>query len=407
MMLDKKNLLNICKIFEESCQKRNIKSNYDEFLKLNQSFKEVAQRLMALRTEQNTIKNRTQTAIELKQKIAQLNHQKEDAEAALNAWLLNQPNMLLSDVPAGKDEKENQIIFSTQIPEKITRPHYEIIDSLIMKSEAATISGSRFVIFKSALSQLKNALVNFMLEHNRQRGYEEYTIPYLVTEQSFYGTGQFPKFKDEAFCLTDNKWLISTGEISLVNMFRNCVFEKSELPKLCMTYSPCFRSEAGAAGKDTKGLIRLHQFHKIELVTICTPDQATAMHEKKLETAKSILNLLQLPYRVLLLCGGDTGFSAAKQYDVEVWLPGMQRWLEIASCSQCATFQATRANIKYKNNEKLEFVHTLNGSALPIERLIAAIIENYYQEDGSILIPQTLLPWMNNQQRILITDQLV
>lgn len=348
----------------------------------------------SIRFEQNKIKNYNEQAILLKKQFIELSEERKLLENQIEEFLINQPNILLDLVPIGKSEADNLVIEETgnnSCENKI--PHFDLIENLIMKNEAAIVSGTRFVILKNALSKLKNALHQYMLESNMQERYEEYTIPYLVNEECLFGTGQLPKFAMDAFKTTENKWLISTGEISLVNIWRDKIFNAQDLPKLCMTFSPCFRSEAGAAGKDTKGLIRLHQFHKLELVTICTKEDADKMHEKKLNAAKKILNALNLPYRVLLLCGADTGFTATKQYDIEIWMPGMQRYLEVASCSQCGNFQAIRANIRYRNNDgKLEYAHTLNGSSLPIERLLAAIIENYWQYDR-LIIPQILRPY--------------
>lgn len=388
--------------YQKSLIKRNISQteaskSFEEFFKLDENLRRIITKQEHLRAKQNQLKGATQEAILLKTELQNLASQRANYEKEMDEFLLNQPNILLDDVHFGSDEKDNKIIFETPkiSTSKNQKPHYELIDNLIMKDSAAHVSGSRFVIFKKELSLLKRALTEFMLTSNATEGYEEYVIPYLVNESSLYSTGQLPKFSEDAFKTVDGRWLISTGEISLVNMFGNQVFSPSDLPKLCMTFSPCFRSEAGAAGRDTRGLMRLHQFHKLELVTICKKEDAQAMHEKQLKAAQKILDALNLQYRVLLLCGADTGFTASKQYDIEVWMPGLNRYFEIASCSQCSTFQAVRANIRYKNNEGiLEFAHTLNGSSLPIERLIAAIIENYAQDDR-IIIPQALRPYMN------------
>jgi len=393
-MLDKKWLINNREMYEESCRKRNIGSDFENFEQLYKNFQDLTAKFEEKRAQQNKIQGACEESRILKEEIANLTEKRRQAQEELENWMLNCPNILLEDVPAGKDEKENQIIFRSEIPAKIAEKkgihHYDLVDNLIMKEEAINISGSRFVIFKHALSKLKRALSEFMLELNASQGYEEYTVPYVVNQECLFGTGQLPKFAEDAFCTTQNKWLISTGEISLVNLFRDYVFEPGDLPKLCMTFSPCFRSEAGAAGRDTKGIIRLHQFHKVELVTICLPEQAEELHQKKLKAATTILEKLGLAYQILLLCGGDSGFTASKQYDVEVWMPGLGRYLEIASCSQCSSFQAIRTNIRYKGETKTAFVHTLNGSALPIERLVAAIIENFSNEDGSISIPEVL-----------------
>lgn len=391
-MLDKKFLINNKELVLESMKKRGYENYEKEFLwfeKNYDNYKKNLTEIEKLKAEQNAIKGFNERAIEIKQSISNLEEVLKKTEEILDEWLFNQPNIISNDVPFGKSADDNKVIFQTEIKTKDSKPHFELIDNLVMKEESVQVSGARFNIFKKELSKLQRALVNFMIDHNEKHGYEEYSIPYIVKEQSFFGTGQFPKFKLEAFETNDNNWLISTGEVSLVNMFANYTFKKEYLPKLTMTYSPCFRKEAGSAGKDTKGLIRLHQFHKVELVTICTEEMAEELHQKKLQTACKILDLLEIPYRILLLCSQDMGFTAKKQYDIEIWMPGMNRFLEIASCSQCGTFQAMRANIKYKEDGKNKFAHTLNGSSLPIERLIAGIVENHY-ENGVIKIPAVL-----------------
>jgi len=410
--LERKWLLNNQEKHQASALKRNIaqdtaQTDFAKLSKLDIQLREIITKQETTRAEQNQIKGFNDQARALKDALVELTNERNNIESKVHEFLINQPNILLDEVPAGKSEADNVVIFETTKSNKITTPHYDLIDDLVMKDEAAHISGSRFVILKSALSMLKHALTSFMLEMNRNQGYEEYTVPYVVNESALFGTGQLPKFAEDAYQLTQGQWLISTGEIALVNMFGNRFFNEHELPKLCMTFSPCYRSEAGSASRDTKGLIRLHQFHKLELVTICTKENANAMHEKKLNAAKKILDALELPYRILLLCGADTGFTAAKQYDIELWLPGMQRYLEIASCSQCGTFQAVRANIKYKTSDgKNEYAHTLNGSALPIERLLVGIIEKYSTTDG-IMIPKVLEAYMNGTKMIKFDNTII
>ncbi len=399
-MLERKWLLQNQEKHQQSANKRNIAqetytNDFTKFIELDSKMRDIITQQESTRAKQNQIHGFNDEARALKDDFLRLTQERCALEAQMHEFLINQPNILLDEVPAGSSEDDNVVIFETTKPTHITTPHFDLIDNLIMKDESANISGSRFVILKSTLSELKRALTNFMIESNKEDGYQEYTIPYIVNESALFGTGQLPKFSEDAYKLTHGQWLISTGEIGLVNMFGGKVFLQDELPKLCMTFSPCFRSEAGAASRDTRGMIRLHQFHKLELVTICTKEKAHDLHEKKLNAARKILDALGIPYRVLLLCGADTGFTASKQYDIEVWLPGMQRYLEIASCSQCGTFQAVRANIRYKNEDgKMEFAHTLNGSSLPIERLLVAIIENY-ATDGGIVIPEALKRYIN------------
>lgn len=387
-MLNKKLLEQNQEIYLNSLEKRLQENNIKEFHQLNKNFKEASLNYETLRSEQKKIKEKN---IQLKENVMKAEKLQKEASEKLRVWLLSQPNILNDDVHKG-DESNNKVIFESEFeknPNSIH--HHEFIQNLVMQKEAAQVSGARFIIFKKELTKLKQCLISIMTEMNEEEGYEAYTIPYIVNEESLYGTGQLPKFYEEAFSATNGQWLISTAEISLVNMFANKIFSLKELPKLCMSVSPCFRSEAGSAGKDTKGLIRLHQFHKCELVTICLAQDAEKLHQKKLNAAKQILNILKLPYKVLLLSGADTGFSAAKQYDIEVWMPGMNKYVEIASCSQCNDFQARRANIKVKNNNQTEFVHTLNGSSLPCERLIAAIIENYYDKaTDKVILPDIL-----------------
>ncbi len=405
-MLDRKWLIQNQEAYETSCKKRNIQSQYDLFLEKEKNLKEIIKIQEKKRFEQKQIKNFNEQAVALKNELIKLNEKKDFYENDLNNWLMIQPNIVLEEAPYGIDEKDNKVVFESHFSKKTEEKHHEdIIKNLIMKDESVNLSGSRFVIFKKSLSKLKNALAKFMIENNEKFGYELYSVPYLVNESALYGTGQLPKFSEDAFKTTENKWLISTGEVSLLNMFKDYVFQEFDLPKLCMTYSPCFRSEAGSGGRDTKGIIRLHQFHKVELVSICKPEDANAIHQKQLECAKNILNTLKLPYQVLLLCAADSAFTASLQYDIEVWMPGMNKFVEIASCSQCSNFQAIRTNIKYKTDKKNEFVYTLNGSSLPIERLIAAICENYYFEN-KILIPDCLQDELKGKYINVETDEI-
>lgn len=400
-MLDKKFLIENPQIYEENMRKRNANSDFATFQELHTQHKTLINEIQALRTQQKQIVGFSEEAKTIKEQISTLEITERKLEQKLQKWLYEQPNLLLDEVPSGKTEEENQVIFQTPIPAtpKNVQPHYDLIDNLVMKEESSNLSGSRFLVLKKELAKLKRALMNFLIQHNEENGYEFYDVPFIVNEECLYGTGQLPKFREDAFQLTNNQWLISTGEIPLVNLFANKCFAEEDLPKLCTTYSACFRSEAGSASRDTKGMIRLHQFHKVELVSICTEENVEFYHQKQLETAKKALDKLGLAYRVILICSGDTGFTAQKQYDIEVWLPGSDRFVEIASCSQCGTFQARRANIKYKNKDKKNcFAYTLNGSSLPLERLIAAIIENYYDsEKNAFNIPLVLQSFMGTK----------
>jgi seryl-tRNA synthetase len=386
-MLDIKFLRQNKEAFLENMKKRNAQADYDFFELKDSEYRQLLGKQEHLRSLQKKNHGQNEEAVKLKEQLHSLSQQTDELEKEIESWLLRQPNFLNDEVPVGTTDEDNKVVFESAIRKKTQNiPHFDLIENLIMKDAAANMSGSRFLVLKNDLAKLHRALVNFMLDHNTENGYSEYTIPYLAKENALYTTGQLPKFAEDAFLTNSNHWLISTGEVSLVNLFSQHCFSEDELPVLSMTYSPCFRKEAGSAGRDTKGMIRLHQFHKVELVSICTPENSEELHQKQLNTACAILEKLELPYRILLICSGDAGFTAQKQYDIEVWMPGLQRYLEIASCSNCGDFQARRGNIKYKKDGKNHFVHTLNGSSLPIERLIAAIVENYYDASKKAIV---------------------
>jgi len=268
---------------------------------------------------------------------------------------------------------------------------------------AAKISGARFVVLKGALARLERALAAFMLDlHTSEFGYLETNPPYLVKDPALYGTGQLPKFAEDLFQTKNDYWLIPTAEVSLTNLVAREILDETKLPLRFTAHTPCFRSEAGAAGKDTRGMIRQHQFSKVELVSITTPEQSEAEHERMTGCAEEVLKRLGLPYRVMLLCAGDTGFSARKTYDIEVWLPGQNTFREISSCSNCGDFQARRMKARFKRAgaKETEFVHTLNGSGLAVGRTLVAVMENYQQADGSIKIPPALVPYMGGLTEI-------
>lgn len=323
-------------------------------------------------------------------------------EQGLNDALLRLPNFPDVSVPEGKSGEENvQIRTEGRIPEFAfeAKPHWQIGEALgILDFNAAgKISGSRFTVLRGKGAALERALVSFMLElHIGEHGYTEIFAPYLVTAQTMQGTGQLPKFEEELFRLErDQLYLIPTAEVSVTNLHRDDFFDEKDLPKRYVSYSACFRREAGSYGKDTKGLIRNHQFNKVELVWFAKPE--TAFNDLEILTghAEEVLKRLKIPYRTLLLCSGDMGFSSAKTYDLEVWMPGEKRWREISSCSCFTDFQARRMNIKYKTSAgKKDFVHTLNGSGVAVGRLFAAILENYQQKDGTVLLPEALQPYL-------------
>ncbi len=321
----------------------------------------------------------------------------------LNEILSRIPNILDEKVPFGKDENDNvEVEKWGEIPKFDFTPksHYEIGKDLKLLDfeQSSIISGARFSTLSGDLAKLERALSNFMLDFACENGFMEISPPNLVKDKAMFGSSQLPKFSEEAFKTVDGYWLIPTAEVSLVNLVAEKTLMEEELPLRFTAYTPCFRREAGSAGKDTKGMIRQHQFKKVELVSITSPQDSQKEHEKITEIACKILQKLNLPYRKILLCSGDTGFGAIKTYDIEVWLPSENRYREISSCSNCGDFQARRMNAKYKKDGKNHFVHTLNGSALAVGRTIIAILENYQNQDGSVNIPEILQKYIKTNK---------
>ena len=345
-------------------------------------------------------------------------------DEAMRQSLARIPNLTRDEVPVGASEADNVAVKGWgAIPsfDFTPKPHWELGETLgILDLERATkLSGARFAVYKGAGAKLERALINFMLDqHTTRHGYTEILPPFMVNSKSLFGTGQLPKFGDDLFRCEDgaefvpgeyrdnDHWLIPTAEVPITNLYRDEILDDAKLPIQLTAYTPCFRAEAGAAGKDTRGIIRQHQFQKVELVKFVRPEESDAEHEKLTRDAEEILELLGLPYRRVLLCTGDTGFSAAKTYDLEVWLPGQGVYREISSCSNFEAFQARRANIRFKpaagagGKSKYEFVHTLNGSGLAVGRTWLAILENYQQADGSVAVPEALKPYMGGLERI-------
>ena len=345
-------------------------------------------------------------ATEIKQQLSTLEAQSEEAQQELNHLLAITPNMCRDEVPAGSDEEDNKLMKTWgDIPKFDFDPkrHFDLGEDLgLMDFEtAAKMSGSRFVMLRGALAKLERALANFMLDrHIETYGYEEIQPPVLVKDNAFYGAGLLPKFADNAFQTTENHWLIPTSEVPLSNIVSDSIVDKKDLPLRFVAHTPCFRSEAGAAGRDTRGMIRLHQFNKVELVSITHPEETEAEHERMVSCAESILESLELPYRRMLLCGGDMGIQSEKTYDLEVWLPGEDAYREISSCSTCGDYQARRMKARFREDSvdgkkgKTRFINTLNGSGLAVGRTTVAILENYQQADGSIIVPDVLRPYM-------------
>ena len=347
-------------------------------------------------------------SVKLGERIKQLEREADTLEGQLSALLAQIPNVLSDDVPDGLDESANVQLRAHGEPPKFSfhpKPHWEIGESLrILDFERGVkLAHSRFAVVAGAGALLGRALVSFFLERNIAAGFSEINPPLLVNRQSVEATGHLSKFSDAMFSVDHGELYLSpTSEVQLVNLHRDEILEASDLPKRYTSYTTCFRQEAGAAGKDTRGLIRQHQFEKVELVALCAPDESAALHDQIVRQAERLLDALGLPYRVMVLCSADTGFASRKTIDLEVWLPGQGAYREISSCSDCGDFQARRAMIRYRPAAKAkpEFVHTLNGSGLAVGRTLLAILENFQQEDGSVTVPEVLRPYMGGLARI-------
>lgn len=345
----------------------------------------------------------------LSQEIKEKEGRLKEVEAELERILTQIPNLPDASVPPGTSEAENQVVRTVgEKPSFFFKPkeHFELGEALGMLDfeRAAKVAGSRFVFLKGALARLERALVSFMIDLHTAKGYLEVLPPYLVNRQALFGTGQLPKFEEDLFKTAgeDERFLIPTAEVPVTNYHQDEILDGERLPLRYCAYSPCFRAEAGAAGKDTRGLIRQHQFHKVELVKFAPPEKSFEELEAMVRDASDVLTKLGLHHRVVLLCQGDMGFSAAKTYDLEVWLPGQERYREISSCSNCTDFQARRAKIRYREEKgaKPKLVHTLNGSGLAVGRTVIALLENYQREDGSVALPEVLWPYMGGVKEL-------
>jgi seryl-tRNA synthetase len=421
-MLDIKWIRDNREEFENALSTRGIKIEIDDIIRLDEEKRQITTLLQEFQKAKNkktkqlsTLQGRPSREFEnikrdvehINEKLNTLSKVAEDAHKLKN--LLDMiPNLPAKDVPYGVDESMNKFIrdFKKPITKSYAKEHFELGKDLGMMDfeQTAKISGSRFVTLRGQLSNLERALYNFMLDtHTRDFGFEEISPPSLVKPEAMYNTAQLPKLADESYVTSDNKYrLIPTGEVPLTNMVADKILKRDELPIRYVAYTNCYRSEAGSAGKDTRGMIRNHQFGKVELVTITTPEESELEHENMLNAAEEILKRLDIPYRVMLLCSGDMGFSAKKTYDIEVWLPGQNKYREISSVSNCGDFQARRMKARYKeiNAKQTCFVHTLNGSGLAVGRTLVAVMENYQNEDGSITIPDVLVPYMNGKTLI-------
>ncbi|WP_415301242.1 serine--tRNA ligase [Candidatus Pelagibacter sp. Uisw_134_02] len=412
-----KEIRNDIESFKNALDKRFLKIDLDKILSLDENNRKYIQQRESLEKEKKDIsKSKDKSLFEKSKKISfeieKINKLQIIAKKELESMLSSIPNIPFSDVPIGKDENSNiEISKSGTIPKFTFKPksHYELGENLDMLDFdlATRTTGSRFVFVKDKLALLERALSNFMLDtHINNNGYKEISPPLIATDNTMFGTGQLPKFDNDQFELklddsSDRKFLIPTAEVILTNIVKNKIVDKNDLPMRMVASTPCFRKEAGSYGKDTKGMIRQHQFYKVEMVSIVENEKCLSELDRMTDCATKILDLLELPYRRIVLCTGDMGFSAEKTFDIEVWLPSEEKYREISSCSSCGSFQARRMKARYKNdNKETVLVGTLNGSGLAVGRTLVAILENYQQEDGSIIVPKVLKPYMNNIEKI-------
>ncbi len=410
--------------FDRGMARRGLQPQAARLIALDEERRKILTELQELQNRRNALskqigqamaRGEKERAEELKREVAamkariqELEDMAREKEAELRAALAALPNIPRDEVPDGEDESANVEVRREGEPPQFDftpKQHFELGEALGMMDfeRAAKISGSRFVVLRGPLARLERALAQFMLDvQTQEHGYEEVWPPLLVRDDALFGTGQLPKFAEDLFRTTDDRWLIPTAEVPLTNLVREEILPESELPKRFCALTPCFRSEAGAAGRDTRGMIRQHQFDKVELVSITTPEEGRAELDRKLACAEDILKRLGLPYRVMLLCAGDMGFSAEITFDLEVWLPGQNTYREISSVSLCGDFQARRMNARYRSEgeKKPRFVHTLNGSGLAVGRALIAVMENYQNANGSITIPDALRPYMAGLERI-------
>ena len=415
-MLNIKWIIKNPKDADEKFKKRGLKPISDKLIKLSKSRSDALVDLEKLLEQRNLLskeipntsdKNKKDTLIKkvksIKKTITDLQTNKSSKNSNLNKVLMELPNFLDESVPDGSNESDNVEIKKSG---KIRNFDFKIKDHVDIGEKndfldfktATKVSSPRFVYLKKNLAKLERSLASFMLDHNVNYGkFNEIYSPLLVNDSALVGTGQLPKFDSDIFKTRENLWLIPTSEVTLVNLVREKILNKDDLPLRYTCHSPCFRSEAGAAGKDTRGMLRQHQFTKVELVSIVEPQYSDQELERMLECAESILKDLNIHYRVMTLCSGDMGFSAKKTYDIEVWLPGENTYREISSCSNCGDFQSRRMNTRYKTEGKNQYVHTLNGSGLAVGRTLIAILENYQMEDGNVEIPEVLIKYYNNK----------
>jgi seryl-tRNA synthetase len=423
-MLDIKLVRNNPELIREAVKKRGEEIDLDGFLKLDEKRRELLYEVEQLKSQRNTVsqeigrlkqqgldaEDKILLMREVSQKIKDLDEEIKEVEKEIGEFLLTIPNIPHETVPVGESEEDNVEVRRWGEPGKFdfeAKAHWDIGEDLgILNFGAASkMTGSRFALYKGLGARLERALINFMLDlHITEHGYKEIFPPFIVHRNSMIGTGQLPKFEEDAFKLYNNTdyFLIPTAEVPVTNLHREEILDGNRLPLYYVAYSACFRSEAGSHGRDTRGLIRQHQFNKVELVKFVEPETSYDELEKLVNNAEEVLRRLKLPYRVVLMCTADLGFTAAKKYDLEVWMPSYNRYVEISSCSNFEDFQARRADIKYRpdNKSKARYVHTLNGSGLAVGRTVAAILENYQQKDGSVIIPEVIRPYMGGIEKI-------
>ena len=417
-MLDIRFIREQPELLDKALEKRGADKLSENLLNLDSKYRSVTTELQVLLSSRNQVAKDIGAAkakggdvtdllaksTHIKEQIPLLEENEKRLKEELDLILERIPNIPAEDVPFGKDENDNLLLRNVGSPKLFDftpLPHEDLGEKLgLMDFEvAAKMSGARFVVLKGALAKLERALAQFMLDsHVKHFGYTEVSPPLLVKAEALFGTGQLPKFQDDQFQTTSGYYLIPTAEVSLTNTVRESILDEKKLPLRLTAHTPSFRQEAGSAGRDTRGMMRQHQFYKVELVSVVKPEDSEAEHQRMLAAAEEILKKLDLPYRVMLLCTGDMGFGAGKTYDLEVWIPSQNTYREISSCSNCTDFQARRMNTRYRSSEegsKPTFVHTLNGSGLAVGRTLIAVMENYQQADGSILVPEVLNPYMD------------
>ena len=411
-----KDLRKNLKTYKKKLFDRNFELNINKFKDLDNANRKLINEKEKLEQEKKALskskdKSNFDKSKKLSEQISKISKSQLDAQNKLNNLLYFLPNLALNDVPIGKDEKSNKLISKEGRVKKFSfkpKSHVEIglINNAIDFDTSTKLSGARFVVLKDRIALLERALINFMLDiHTTEFKYTEISPPLIVNEDVMFGTGQLPKFEEDQFEIKfenseQRKYLIPTAEVVLTNLVRKSILNKEQLPLRYVASTPCFRKEAGSYGKDTKGMIRQHQFYKVELVSIVEPKDSTSELDRMLNCAKKILEKLEIPYQVILLSTGDMGFSAEKTFDLEAWIPSENRYREISSCSSCGTFQARRMGAKFKGSNNNEFVTTLNGSGLAVGRLMIALLENNQNEDGSVSIPNILKKYMNNLDKI-------